>query len=154
MSTKEPLTATLSGRARQLQVQNSSLSDLLTVVIQTRDHPQRVVPQLKMFEADGFECSIVIADSTEGGEEIASQKARAGNGIAYRRFNPGCTIFDKLETVLASVTTPFVLVIPGPKNYVLACRRRCARASHAASRSCRGLGLCVGLSQAGFGHQH
>jgi glycosyltransferase domain-containing protein len=80
---------------------------LLTVVIPTRDRPQNLPGQLRLFSRAPY--PVIVADSSDG-ENAARIRAITADVAEYRRFPPELTLYDKLDQALQGIETPFVLL--------------------------------------------
>ena len=85
---------------------------LLTAVILTHNRPDNLPGQLRLFQR--FHHPIIVADSSD--PEIAIRvRALLPDVVQYQRHSPGSTLYDKLELVLRTIETPFVLTVSDRK---------------------------------------
>ncbi len=79
----------------------------LTVVLPTRNRPDNLPGQLRLFRRVPY--PVIVADSSE--PDAADRIRAMASGIAeYRVLPPELTLYDKLESVLGTIETPFVLL--------------------------------------------
>jgi glycosyltransferase domain-containing protein len=85
---------------------------LLTVIVPTRNRPDNLPGQLRLFERESV--PVIVADSSDA-ENAARIRAAMPRFAEYRALAPELTLYDKLEMVLRGVDTPFVLVVSDRK---------------------------------------
>lgn len=85
---------------------------LLTVVLPTRNRPDNLTGQIKLFGRSPY--PLVIADSSDP-ELAPGIRALVPDFADYRTLAPELTLYDKLELVLRTIATPFVLIAPDRK---------------------------------------
>jgi glycosyltransferase domain-containing protein len=85
---------------------------LLTVLLPSRNRPDNIAGQLKLLRRAPY--PVIVADSSDA-EAAALIRAAASEGAEYRAFAPELTLYDKLELLLRSVDTPFVLLVSDRK---------------------------------------
>jgi len=83
----------------------------LTVVVPTKNRPQRVLALLHFFKDCGLRHPIVVADTSD--IDQASRVRSACTGVAsYLGFDRRLRLADKLTELVSSIETPFVAVAP------------------------------------------
>jgi glycosyltransferase domain-containing protein len=87
-------------------------SPVLTVIIPTRNRPDNLPGQLRLFQRAPY--PVIVADSSDP-ENAARIRAVVPGFVEYRALATEVTLYDKLELVLSSVETPFVLVVSDRK---------------------------------------
>jgi glycosyltransferase domain-containing protein len=89
-------------------------SDLLTIIMPTRNRVELLASQLRLFAACDFRYPLVVADSSDPphAETISALLGGAGE---YRAFDPEIPFYDKLEQAVEAAKTPFVLLVPDRK---------------------------------------
>jgi len=82
-------------------------SELLTVLLPTRNRPHNVAGQILLFEH--FNLTVVVADSSDRGEasEIGFDSRHKAQVLSYQ---PAIGFYDKLADAVARIETPFVLL--------------------------------------------
>lgn len=89
---------------------NKNLS-LLTIVIPTRNRPIHCAAQLRFLHDCGVRHRIVVADSSD--PTNAKNVAAACEGFAdYRYFASQTRVVDKCAAVIATIDTPYTVMIP------------------------------------------
>jgi glycosyltransferase domain-containing protein len=84
----------------------------LTVILPTRNRPANLPGLVRLFERVPY--PLVVADSSDP-EHAASIRALVPATQRYRAIAPELNLYDKLELVLRTVETPFVLVVSDRK---------------------------------------
>ncbi len=85
---------------------------LLTVIIPTRNRPENLSRQLRLFQRSPF--PVIVADSSDP-KNAARVRAAVPGFVRYQAFATESTLYDKLEMALLGVETPFVLVVSDRK---------------------------------------
>jgi glycosyltransferase domain-containing protein len=87
-------------------------SPLLTVIIPTRNRPENLPGQLRLFRRTSH--PVVVADSSDP-DNAARIRAITADIAAYRAFPPELTLYAKLDRALRDVETPFVVLVADRK---------------------------------------
>src|SRR5437870_5667126 len=95
------------------QASRTAPVNLLTVVVPTRNRPHGLLGQLRLFETC-HPVTVVVADSSDP-EQAAAVRAAAQGRADYRTYAPELTLYDKLAEAVATVETPFVLLVSDRK---------------------------------------
>jgi len=85
---------------------------LLTVIVPTRNRPDNLSGQLRLFQRTSY--PVVIADSSDP-VNAARIHAMMPDFACLQAFAPDSSLYDKLEPVLRTVETPYVLVVSDRK---------------------------------------
>ena len=116
---------------------------LLTVIVPTRNRPDNLPGQLRLFQRASY--PVVIADSSD--PAIADRiRATMPDFARFQPFAPDLSLYDKLELVLRTIETPYVLIasdrkITFPHAIEPLLDRLIAEADHVAA-----MGYVVGFS--------
>ena len=79
---------------------------MLTIVIPTRNRPQNLAGQLRLFRRSSY--PIIVADTSDADD--ATRVRSLCGADQYQGLDPGFTLYDKLQSVLSRIDTPFVLL--------------------------------------------
>lgn len=84
----------------------------LTVIIPTFNRPRRLRRLLEYFSAEGLNCNIVIADSSDDGPSRENEESvaslRIGLNLSLIKFSPEIDPYSKLRSSISDVNTEFV----------------------------------------------
>jgi glycosyltransferase domain-containing protein len=86
----------------------------LTAIVLTRNRPNNVVRQLRVFEKTNFRHPVIVADSSEI-EEAARIRDAVPSHIQYVQYPPETSFYEKLASATTRIETPFVALIPDRK---------------------------------------
>ena len=84
---------------------------MLTVVLPTRNRADYCACQLRFLRNNGFEHPIVVLDASDD-DQAEVVRGACVNMAEYRRFDRSFRLVDKLATVVPTVATPYVVLIP------------------------------------------
>jgi glycosyltransferase domain-containing protein len=80
---------------------------LLTIIIPTRNRPHNLPGQLRLLRNSAY--PVVVADSSDP-DNANRIRSLVPEAMQYRSFAPDLTLYDKLEAMLHTIETPFVLL--------------------------------------------
>jgi glycosyltransferase domain-containing protein len=87
-------------------------SKLLTAIMPTRNRPDNVARQLRLFESSPY--PMIVADSSDA-ENAGRIRAVVLDRMEFRALARELTLYDKLDLVLREVDTPFVALVSDRK---------------------------------------
>lgn len=86
-------------------------SDLLTVVVPTRNRPRHCLALLRYFGACGVRYPILVADSSIG-EAAEAIRRQCGGGADYKFYDPNLDVARKYLQAAKAVKTPYMVMLP------------------------------------------
>jgi glycosyltransferase domain-containing protein len=86
-------------------------SSQLTIVIPTRNRPRHCLALLRFLLDNGVRHPILIADSSDSADANFIRSQCSGNA-SYASSDPATDMWTKLAQVAASITTPYVVMLP------------------------------------------
>lgn len=84
---------------------------MLTVVLPTRNRADYCTCQLRFLRDNGFNYPIIVLDASDD-DQAEVVRGACMNMAEYRRFDRSFRLVDKLATVVPSVATPYVVLVP------------------------------------------
>jgi glycosyltransferase domain-containing protein len=84
---------------------------VLTAVLPTRNRADYCAAQLRFLRDNGFDYPIVVLDASDD-DQAEVVRGACMNMAEYRRFDQSFRLVDKLATVVPTVATPYVVLIP------------------------------------------